>query len=78
MEHRSAPRHRVLRPGMIEFEGGPVTCMVRNMSDAGAMLDVATAAGIPQYFILNLHMDGRRVPCQVVWWKEKRIGVAFE
>jgi len=48
------------------------------MSDAGAMLDVATVAGIPGYFTLILHVDGRRMPCQVVWWREKRIGVAFE
>ena len=78
MEQRSAPRDRVLKPGTIEFDGGPVTCMVRNMSDAGAMLDVATATGIPQYFTLILRAEGRRMPCQVVWWKEKRIGVAFE
>jgi hypothetical protein len=79
MEQRTALRHRVLKPGTIEFDGGPVSCMVRNMSDTGAMLDVATAAGIPEHFTLVLRVaDGRRVPCQVVWWKEKRIGVAFE
>ena len=78
MEQRTAPRHRVLKAGTIEFDGGPVTCMVRNMSDAGAMLDVATVAGIPGYFTLILRVDGRRMPCQVVWWREKRIGVAFE
>jgi len=77
MEQRTAPRHRVLKPGTIEFDGGPVSCMVRNMSDAGAMLDVATAAGIPEHFTLVLRADRRRMPCQVVWWKAKRIGVTF-
>jgi hypothetical protein len=67
-----------LKAGTIEFDGGPVTCMVRNMSDGGAMLDVATVAGIPGYFTLILRADGRRMPCQAVWWREKRIGVAFE
>jgi hypothetical protein len=52
--------------------------MVRNMSDAGAMLDVAAAAGIPEHVTLILGADGRRMPCHVVWWKEKRIGVTFE
>jgi hypothetical protein len=78
MEQRSALRHHVMKPGTIEFEGGTVICMVRNISDAGAMLDVVTAAGIPEHFTLILRADGRRMPCHTVWWKEKRIGVAFE
>jgi hypothetical protein len=67
-----------MKSGTIEFEGGTVICMIRNMSDAGAMLDVVTAAGIPERFILILREDGHRLPCQAVWWKERRIGVAFE
>jgi hypothetical protein len=78
MEQRTAPRHRILKPGTIEFDGGPVSCMVRNMSDAGAMLHVATAAGIPEHFTLVLGADRCRMPCQVVWWNAKRIGIAFE
>jgi hypothetical protein len=78
MDKRASTRNRVLRPATIEFDGGAITCMVRNMSDGGAMLDVATAAGIPEHFTLMLRKDGRRVPCHVVWWKVKRIGVTFE
>ena len=77
MEHRSAVRHRVLKAGTIEFDGGAITCMVRNMSDSGAMLDVATAAGIPEHFSQILRGNRHRTPCQVVWWKEKRLGVTF-
>jgi hypothetical protein len=78
MDQRSAVRHRVLKAGKIVFDGSAITCMVRNMSDAGAMLDVATAAGIPEHFTLIMRADGRRLPCHVVWWKEKRVGVTFE
>ena len=60
MEHRSAVRHRVLKAGTIEFDGGAITCMVRNMSDSGAMLDVATAAGIPEHFSLILPTKTKR------------------
>jgi hypothetical protein len=78
MDQRSAVRHRVLKAGKIVFDGSAITCMVRNMSDVGAMLDVATAAGIPEHFTLIMRADGRRMPCHVVWWKEKRVGVTFE
>ena len=78
MDKRASPRYRVLKAGTIEFDGGPITCMVRNMSDTGAMLDVATAANIPKDSALILQGNRHRTPCHVVWWKEKRIGVAFE
>ena len=75
MNKRASPRKRVLKAGTIEFGGGAITCMIRNMSDTGAMLDVATPIGIPDHFILRA--DGCCMPCRVVWWKEKRIGVVF-
>ena len=38
VEKRATIRHRVLKAGTIEFDGGAVNCMVRNMTDLGAML----------------------------------------
>jgi hypothetical protein len=78
MDRRSAVRHPVLKAGKIEFDGGAVTCVAHNMSDNGAMLDVVDPVGVPEHFILFLRADGHRVPCRVVWRKEKRIGVTFE
>jgi hypothetical protein len=77
MNKRASPRKRVLKAGTIEFGGGAITCMVRNMSDTGAMLDVVTPVGIPDRFTLVLRANKHRMPCRVVWWKEKRIGVVF-
>jgi PilZ domain len=75
-EHRIASRQRVLKRGSIEFGGGAIDCMVRNISATGAALDVASQLGIPAQF--TLVTDGNHLPCRVVWRKEKRIGVAFE
>ena len=75
-EHRIATRHRVLKAGTIEFGGGAIDCTVRNVSDTGAALDVASPLGIPAQF--TLVTDGHRRPCHVVWRKEKRIGVTFD
>ena len=77
MDKRASPRKRVLKAGTIEFGGSAITCMVRNMSDTGAMLDVVTPVGIPDHFTLVLGANKHRMPCRLVWWKEKRIGVVF-
>jgi hypothetical protein len=74
---RDAPRHRVLKSGTIEFNSGAIDCVVRNLSDTGAALEVASPLGIPQTF--NLLISGERTTyrCEVRWRKENRIGVAF-
>jgi len=76
-EHRAAPRYRVLKAGTIEFGGGAIDCTVRNLSDSGAALDVASPVGIPERFTLVLPTDDAQKLCQVIWRREKRIGVVF-
>ena len=78
VERRANIRNRVLKAGTIEFDGGAVNCMVRNMTDLGAMLDVVSAIGIPDRFTLALQTDRLRKYCRTVWWNEKRIGAAFD
>jgi hypothetical protein len=74
---RAAPRHRVLKAGSIEFNGGTIDCVVRNVSDSGAALEVASPLGIPPTF--NLVISGNRgsYRCEVKWRTDSRIGVAF-
>jgi hypothetical protein len=77
-EKRTTARHRVLKAGTIEFGGGGIDCMVRNISDAGAALDVTSPVGIPEHFTLIVTADGLHKSCHVIWRKQKRIGVAFD
>jgi hypothetical protein len=72
----AATRHRTLKAGTIEFNGGGLSCMVRNMSSSGAALDVISPVGIPERFTLVVLADGRHLPCHVVWRKEKRAALA--
>ncbi len=76
-EKRSAPRHKVLKGGAIEFGGGVISCTVKNLAQAGAALEVASPVGIPDSFTLVIGADEARFVCQVIWRKEKRIGVEF-
>ena len=79
VETRTAPRHRVSKAGTIKFVGGgPIDCLVRNLSITGAALEVSNQARIPDRFILAMLDDGLHLACRVVWRKEYRIGVAFD
>jgi hypothetical protein len=76
--HRAAPRHRVLKAGSIEFNGGVIDCTVRNVSDTGAALEVVSPTGVPESFWLVLQGDHTRRYCRVAWRTNKRVGVAFD
>jgi PilZ domain len=65
----------VFKAGTIEFGGARVDCTVRNISVAGAALDVTTPVGIPHEITLNIPARQVRQPCRIVWRKENRIGV---
>ncbi|WP_375458328.1 PilZ domain-containing protein [uncultured Enterovirga sp.] len=77
-EHRRAQRHRTLKGAHIVFNGGASTidCMVRDLSETGARLKIASPVGIPDQFMLSLD-SGEPHQCRVVWRRAKEIGVTF-
>lgn len=76
-ERRTIPRQRILKAGTIEFDGRGVECTIRNISEGGAALEVASPLGIPHEITLNILSRGVRRHGHVVWRREKRIGVVF-
>ena len=77
VEHRTAPRRRLLNSEKISFGGGAIDCTVRNFSETSAALDVISPVGIPDKFTLVIGSDNIHTPCRVVWRKPSRIGVRF-
>ena len=71
-------RHRVLKGAQIVFKGheAVIDCVVRNLSDGGACLNVDSSIGIPDSF--DLLLDHASVGnCRVTWRKATQIGVKF-
>ncbi len=67
-ERRKVQRHRTLKAGSITFNvDGGVDCRVRNLSPAGACLEVASQIGIPDEFVLVVEIDHVKAPCHVIW-----------
>ena len=62
----------------IVFDGGrsKVDCIIRNLSESGAKLEVASVKSIPNSF--DLIAPGHRPQaCHVVWRALKEMGVQF-
>jgi hypothetical protein len=79
IEKRAEPRHRVLKRGMLAFNGGGgLDCTVRNISSSGARIDITNPMGVPHSFTLVIEADQFMRHCRAVWSSEQRIGVAFE
>jgi hypothetical protein len=74
---RAVDRRRILKPAKMTFNGGAVDCVVRNISETGAALEVESPVGIPENFVLSRGDEISR-PCRVVWRKATRIGVRFQ
>lgn len=74
-DRRIVPRHRVATTGTIRVNGGTTSCLICNVSAAGAGLDLTGRAATPEHFTLIAF--GSTLPCQVIWRHEKRIGIAF-
>ncbi len=77
-EKRGTPRQRTLKGARIVVSDGFSTldCQVRNLSETGARLRVASVVGIPDSFELRLD-DGRIFQCRTAWRKSDEIGVSF-
>ena len=69
---------RPLKAGIISFNRAcGITCRVRNMSPAGACLEVSSQVGIPDNFVLVVSYDKFSQSCHVIWRSETRMGVEF-
>ncbi len=78
-ERRKSVRQRVLKGGKIVFHHrcAAIDCTVRNISEGGASIAVASTVGVPQDFELLLDGTDHARHCRIVWRSDTRIGVEF-
>jgi PilZ domain len=79
MERRRQRRARTLKSAhiLLNHHHSVIDCTVRNLSPAGACLNVASTLGIPETFDLLFDADQSIRTCRLIWHKEKQIGVEF-
>ena len=76
-EARKAGRRHVTDTALIRFGEMSVGCVIRNLTDAGAALDVGPQGDIPDQFTLIVMATKKIYSCNIVWRKGRRIGVSF-
>jgi hypothetical protein len=76
-EKRRHPRTEIEEPAYVSAEGSVMSCVVRNISAAGAAIDVENPAFVPQRFRLVMARDSSVRDCRVIWIQKNRIGLAF-
>lgn len=77
-ENRRSARLRTYKGGSIIFGVAPaIDCIIRNISETGAALELQGPAGIPEEFTLLIKPELVKRNCRVAWRLAKRIGVQF-
>jgi PilZ domain len=76
---RTEVRQRTLLPAKIVFNNkhSVFDCVVKDFSNSGARLKVASTFGIPDYFTLIIPHYEQRFPAWIVWSTGAEIGVSF-
>jgi hypothetical protein len=65
VEARKTRRRQVLYTGLIRFGDMSICCVVRNLSKAGAALDIGSHIGIPDQFTLIVVPQKKIYSCGV-------------
>lgn len=78
-ERRRAGRHRALLAGKLANDDATTTidCVIRNISDTGAMIETTTPHLIPNQLQLVQIKEGTVWDVEVIWRRGNRIGLAL-
>lgn len=60
----------------IQFDNQLIGCLIHNLSNEGAMIEVSTSQ-VPDRFVLVNYAENKRMACKVVWRDHLRLGVEF-
>jgi hypothetical protein len=78
-ERREFSRHQVRKNGKIVFVDQPffVECIIRNISQDGALLSLLIPVVLPQEVLLWEEKTGRSYECLIRWRRDHMVGVHF-
>jgi hypothetical protein len=79
-DKRHAQRRSIRYTAWVALEGEKLHgCVLSDVSDTGARIDVEASKALPDHFVLLLASRGSpRRNCRVVWREPHQIGVTFE
>ena len=78
-EEREFRRFRVLKRAVLGFgdQFASQPCIVRDICDTGAKLEIQELIALPRHFTLHVEIDGFKVECELRWQRMPFAGVQF-
>lgn len=77
-DRRASARDKVLLGGEAAVDAtSTTTCVVRNLSENGACVEVDRYARVPDEINLTIARKGRSYIARVIWREANRLGLAF-
>jgi len=78
-DRRQSVRDKVLYGGVAETDehGSTMDCVVRNISERGACVELEDAAKLPQEMNLTIARKGRSFLAKLIWRQANKVGLAF-
>ena len=77
-ERRISPRIPTRRAARIDIKGqDPIECLVRDLSNSGARLEVPDPKQVSNSFTLTIVGSWNRQACRVAWRKGNMVGVEY-
>ena len=58
--------------------GGKRPCILRNVSETGALLQIDDVGGLPSQFKMAVELDAYEVDVKWIWRQEAKLGVEFQ
>ena len=78
-DRRQSARNKVFLGGVAEINerGSTMDCVVRNVSERGACLEIEQTAKLPEKVHLSIPSKGRLLIADMIWRHANRVGLAF-
>jgi PilZ domain len=78
MEQRRCIRRRTLKSGKVICNANVIyDCMIRNVSEQGACIQLPNTIDIPNHFELLVEATRVTHACQVLWRTGTQLGISF-
>ena len=79
LDRRQNVRDKVLYGGVAEIcgRGATIDCVVRNISEQGACVELDPATKMPEQINLTVARKGRSFLARLIWRQANKVGLAF-
>jgi hypothetical protein len=79
LERRQSVREKVLYGGVADINerGTTTNCVVRNISEQGACVEIDPMARLPDQWNLTIARKGRSYLARLIWRQANKVGLAF-